>query len=326
MNNKFAKIFAVVGFIVGGIWAAINNPYFIGIYDVGSFAGFIGGAIPLCLIASVLGYAIDKFAYKDSKLNDQTKTIESVDIEPKQNWALDDLYKQALNELEGGDRQAGLWAKCFADADGLENVAKAQYIKIRVSQLQLSIDQSTTKQLDLPSKSSSSPVISSPNSIKYIGAAFAVTLITIFGTLYGSGYYQDNKEKEQVKALEKLKERERQATTKREPPVRYEEKNYFQIEKELMTNITGSKKVMAVQLAVMTHYDSRVFDNIKKHQYALRSAMLDLMRQTTEAEASKPEFRKELAVKLKDIMNSLLEEYEDFGGIEEVLFTSFEML
>ena len=81
MNNKFAKIFAVVGFIVGGIWAAINNPYFIGIYDVGSFAGFIGGAIPLCLIASVLGYAIDKFAYKNSQLNDQTKTIESVDIE-----------------------------------------------------------------------------------------------------------------------------------------------------------------------------------------------------------------------------------------------------
>jgi len=92
-----------------------------------------------------------------------------------------------------------------------------------------------------------------------------------------------------------------------------------------MTNITGSKKVMVVQLAVMTHYDSRVFDNIKKHEFALRSAMLDLMRQTTEAEANKPEFRKELAVKLKDVMNSLLEEYEDFGGIEEVMFTSFVM-
>jgi flagellar FliL protein len=92
-----------------------------------------------------------------------------------------------------------------------------------------------------------------------------------------------------------------------------------------MTNITGSKKVMVVQIAIMTHYDSRVFDNIKKHEFALRSAMLDVMRQTTEAEASKPEFRKELAVKLKDIMNTLLEEYEDFGGVEEVMFTSFVM-
>ena len=323
MNNKYAKIFAVVGFIVGGIWAAQNNPHFIGIYDVTSFAGFIGGAIPLCLIASVLGYVIDKFAIKDSQLNDQSKTSESLDIETKQNWVSDDLYKQALNELEGGDRQAGLWAKCFADADGLENVAKAQYIKIRVSQLQLSEHQATSKHLNLPLKSSSSPVMRSPNSIKYIGATFALTLLTVFGTLYGSGYFQGNKEKEQVKALEKLKELERQATTiPKEPPVRYE-KNYFQIEKELMTVIPGSKKVMGLQLAVMTHYDTRVFDNIKKHEFALRSAMLDTMRQYSEAEVNKPDFRKELSVKLKDVMNAMLEEYEDFGGIEEVLFTSF---
>jgi flagellar FliL protein len=82
---------------------------------------------------------------------------------------------------------------------------------------------------------------------------------------------------------------------------------------------------MVVQMAVMTHYDTRVFDNIKKHEFALRSAMLDVMRQTTEAETTKPEFRKELALRLKDVMNAMLEEYEDFGGIEEVMFTSFVM-
>ncbi len=153
-----------------------------------------------------------------------------------------------------------------------------------------------------------------------------------FGTLYFSGFYE---KKAELAAMDKLEELEAAATkAKDEAPAKLKkeapeatrfEKNYFQIEKELMTNITGSKKVMVVQLAVMTHYDSRVFDNIKKHEFALRSAMLDLMRQTTEAEASKPEFRKEMAIKLKDIMNSLLEEYEDFGGIEEVMFTSFVM-
>ena len=153
-----------------------------------------------------------------------------------------------------------------------------------------------------------------------------------FGTLYFSGYYE---KKAELAAMDKLEELEAAATkAKDEAPAKLKkeapeatrfEKNYFQVEKELMTNITGSKKVMVVQLAVMTHYDSRVFDNIKKHEFALRSAMLDLMRQTTEAEASKPEFRKELAVKLKDIMNALLEEYEDFGGVEEVMFTSFVM-
>jgi flagellar FliL protein len=53
--------------------------------------------------------------------------------------------------------------------------------------------------------------------------------------------------------------------------------------------------------------------------------MLDVMRQSTEADVAKPEFRKNLAAKLKDVMNELLENYEDFGGIEDVFFTSFVM-
>ena len=73
----------------------------------------------------------------------------------------------------------------------------------------------------------------------------------------------------------------------------------------------------------MTRYDERVFDNVKKHEFALRSVMMDVMRQTVDADLSKPDFRKELAVRLRDAMNSLLEKYEDFGGIEDVYFTSF---
>ena len=153
-----------------------------------------------------------------------------------------------------------------------------------------------------------------------------------FGTLYFSGYYE---KKAELAAMDKLEELEAAATkAKDEAPAKLKkeapeatrfEKNYFQVEKELMTNITGSKKVMVVQLAVMTHYDTRVFDNIKKHEFALRSAMLDVMRQSTEADVSKPDYRRDLAVKLKDVMNAMLEEYEDFGGIEEVMFTSFVM-
>jgi flagellar FliL protein len=53
--------------------------------------------------------------------------------------------------------------------------------------------------------------------------------------------------------------------------------------------------------------------------------MLDVMRQTTEADVTKPDFRKDLAAKLKDVLNELLEKFEDFGGIEDVFFTSFVM-
>ena len=162
--------------------------------------------------------------------------------------------------------------------------------------------------------------------------AIVVMVSVAFGTLYFSGFYE---KKAELAAMDKLEELEAAATkAKDEAPAKLKkeapeatrfEKNYFQIDKELMTNITGSKKVMVVQLAVMTHYDTRVFDNIKKHEFALRSAMLDVMRQSTEADVSKPDYRKDLALKLKDVMNAMLEEYEDFGGIEEVMFTSFVM-
>jgi len=162
--------------------------------------------------------------------------------------------------------------------------------------------------------------------------AIVVLVGVAFGTLWFSGYYE---KKAELAAMDKLEELEAAATkAKDEAPVKIKkeapeetrfEKNYMQLDKELMTNITDSKKVMVVQIALMTHYDNRVFDNIKKHEFAIRSAMLDVMRQTTEPETKKPEFRKELAAKLKETMNGLLEEYEDFGGIEEVFFTSFVM-
>jgi flagellar FliL protein len=111
--------------------------------------------------------------------------------------------------------------------------------------------------------------------------------------------------------------------TKKSPELTRFDFSYLQLEREFLTNLTGSRKVMAIQVAVMTRYDERVFDNVKKHEFALRSVMMDVMRQTVDADLSKPDFRKELAVRLRDAMNSLLEKYEDFGGIEDVYFTSF---
>lgn len=99
--------------------------------------------------------------------------------------------------------------------------------------------------------------------------------------------------------------------------------SYHQMEREFLVNLSGSKKVMSLQVAAMTRYDQRVVDNLKKHEFALRSVMMDVMRQTTEAELAKPEFRVDLGRKLRDAMNTKLEAFEDFGGVEEIFFTSF---
>lgn len=101
------------------------------------------------------------------------------------------------------------------------------------------------------------------------------------------------------------------------------EYTYRQLKKDFLSNLMSSKKVMSIQISIMTRYDDRVFENVDKHEAALRSVVLDVLRQTTDADLVKPEFRKDLAIKIRDAMNSLLEKLEDFGGIEEVFFTSF---
>ena len=99
--------------------------------------------------------------------------------------------------------------------------------------------------------------------------------------------------------------------------------NYFKMENEFLVNVTGSKRVMSIQVAVMTRYDQKVIDNLKKHEFALRSVMMDVMRQSQDADINKPEFRVDLAKQLRDAMTALLEKFEEFGGVEDVFFTSF---
>jgi len=103
------------------------------------------------------------------------------------------------------------------------------------------------------------------------------------------------------------------------------EKSYMDLDekKALVANVAGSRKVMQVNLSLMTTYDDRVFKNVEKHRAALRSGALDVLRHTTEADLTRSEFRAELAVRLREKINSELERLENFGGIEEVFFTEF---
>ena len=156
---------------------------------------------------------------------------------------------------------------------------------------------------------------------------------TVAGTLFLTGFFNPKPDPEHAEAAadghgkdgkgKDGKDAKPGKKVKDSPELTRFEYTYLQIEREFLVNLSGSKKVMSVQLAVMTHYDERVFENVKKHEFALRSVIRDVMRQTQEAELTKPEFRKELAAKIRDAMNTLLEKYEDFGGIEDIYFTNF---
>ncbi|MFZ9137142.1 MAG: flagellar basal body-associated FliL family protein [Hylemonella sp.] len=153
---------------------------------------------------------------------------------------------------------------------------------------------------------------------------------TVFGTLFFSGYFNPKPpvDPESAEAAEKganpkdKKDAKPSKLSKKSPEITRFDYQYMQIEKDFLVNLMNSKKVMSVSLALMTHYDERVFENVKKHELALRSAVLDVLRQVPESDINKPEFRVELARKIRNAMNSLLEKYEDFGGIEEVLYTN----
>jgi flagellar FliL protein len=80
---------------------------------------------------------------------------------------------------------------------------------------------------------------------------------------------------------------------------------------------------MQASVAVMTHYDDRVIENVEKHVFALRNVMLMVMSQQTEADLVDPQFRTNLAEEFRLAMNAELEALEDFGGIEAVYLTEF---
>ncbi len=59
------------------------------------------------------------------------------------------------------------------------------------------------------------------------------------------------------------------------------EYTYHQLKRDFLSNLMSSKKVMSIQISIMTRYDERVFENVDKHEAALRSVILDVLRQTT---------------------------------------------
>ncbi len=169
-----------------------------------------------------------------------------------------------------------------------------------------------------------------------IGAVVGIIVLlagTVVGTLFASGFFSKKEEIDPEQRIDAAahgdvhskdgKDGKPQLVKKDSPELTRYEYSYLQLEKDFIANLTGSRKVMSVQIAISTRYDQRVIDNVKKHDIALRATILDVLRQTTDAEITKPEFRKELAAKVREAMNQQLEKYEDFGGVEDVHFTSF---
>ena len=98
---------------------------------------------------------------------------------------------------------------------------------------------------------------------------------------------------------------------------------YHEFPGTFTTNLAGSRKMLQVGVGVSTKYDDTVMMNVESHQLALRSVILGVISDFSEDDVKGATGRDKLAAALRDAINTKLEALENFGGVEEVHFTSF---
>ena len=98
---------------------------------------------------------------------------------------------------------------------------------------------------------------------------------------------------------------------------------YHEFAGTFTTNLAGSRKMLQVGIGVSTQYDDTVMMNVDAHQLALRSVILGVISDYSEDQVRGGEGRELLADAIRNAINAKLEELENFGGVENVHFTSF---
>ena len=96
---------------------------------------------------------------------------------------------------------------------------------------------------------------------------------------------------------------------------------YHEFPGTFTTNLDGSRKMLQVGVGVSTQYDDTVMMNVESHQLALRSIILGVISNFKDVKGALG--RDKLALALREAINAKLESLENFGGVEEVHFTSF---
>ena len=104
-----------------------------------------------------------------------------------------------------------------------------------------------------------------------------------------------------------------------------EEITYWEFPSTITTNLKNSRRFLQVSLGLTTHYGERVTSNCEKHLNVLKAKVLKLLSNYTEDQVVGREARAKLAEDLLSTLNKGLEELEGFGGIKEVMFTTYVM-
>jgi flagellar FliL protein len=99
--------------------------------------------------------------------------------------------------------------------------------------------------------------------------------------------------------------------------------SYYSFADEFTSNLKDSDALIQIALACSTRRDGRVLMWVKKHELAIRSAMLNVLADTPEADIHTIEGKERLQKRLTAAINQVLVDTEGFGGVDAVYFKNF---
>jgi flagellar FliL protein len=166
-----------------------------------------------------------------------------------------------------------------------------------------------------------------------IGAGGGGTFMAVSAGMIGGHGAEKPKEKNEPKLVKKGdedpyapkaegKEGEGAAEVEGEGGSEYKT-SYYNFSDDFTSNLKNSTALVQISLACSTRRDGRVLLWLKKHELAIRSAVLVVLADTPEEEVLTPDGKQRLAKRLTGAINQVLTGTEGFGGVDKVYFKSF---
>jgi len=98
---------------------------------------------------------------------------------------------------------------------------------------------------------------------------------------------------------------------------------YYNFPEDFTSNLKDSDGLLQINIAASTRRDYRVILWMKKHELAIRSAVLIAIADTPEEDVYSPVGKGRLQKRLTAAINKVLTDTEGFGGVDAVYFKSF---
>ena len=98
---------------------------------------------------------------------------------------------------------------------------------------------------------------------------------------------------------------------------------YYSFSEEFTSNLRNSSALVQISIAASTHRDGRVLMWLKKHELAIRSAILAVLADTPEEDIANMQGKERMQHRIAGAINKVLSDAEGFGGVDNVYFKSF---